>query len=336
MPANELPHNAKDIHVLAPKRPESNSEVRSIFISDIHLGSRYARAEPLLQFLRRYSPDHLFLVGDFIDGWSLARKWHWPPIYNILIRHLLVMVEHGTQIFYTPGNHDDFLRKFYFDQSLVQIHDEFIHECADGRRLVVLHGDQFDDVEQSNRWLSKIGSIGYDGMLFFDRKLNDNLARISDRRLPISRFVKQSVKKVVQHVSGFEGKVVAHAKLRDCDGAICGHIHVPKHTRLGDITYVNLGDWLENCTALVEYADGSLELLDLEAELLSRDVLRNARSIARDSAAMQPAGTAKGQLAETTPWPIFVRQNDKRGRVPAGEKEPLLATRLAKPNPDFA
>lgn len=235
--------------MLAPKRPESDSAVRSIFISDVHLGSRFARAEPLLRFLSRYSPDHLFLAGDFIDGWSLARRWYWPPIYDKLIRHMLSMTEKGTQIFYTPGNHDDFLRKFSIDQALVKINDEFIHECADGRRLVVLHGDQFDDVEQSNRWLSKIGSIGYDGMLFFDRKLNDGLARISDRRLPISRFVKQSVKKVVQYVSGFENKVAAHAKTRRCDGIICGHIHVPKHTQLGDVTYINLGDWLENCTA---------------------------------------------------------------------------------------
>ena len=297
MPVQALPHNAKDERVLAPQRLEADSEVRSVFISDVHLGSRYSRAEPLLRFLERYNPDHLFLVGDFIDGWCLARKWYWPRAYDAVIRRLLAMANNGTQIFYTPGNHDDFLRKFHFDQPLVQIQDEFIHECADGRRLVILHGDQFDDVEKGSRWLSQIGAVSYDGMLFFDRRLNDTLGKFTERRISISKFLKQSVKKVVQFISGFERRVAEHARLRGCDGAVCGHIHVPKHTTLGDVLYVNLGDWMENCTALVEYADGRLELLDLEAELVTNYERQRARSSYQGDEAYGLSGASAGPAA---------------------------------------
>lgn len=297
MPVTVLSQNAKEQRVLAPKRSQSDSEIRSIFVSDVHLGSRYARAEALLRFLDRYNPDHLFLVGDFIDGWCLARSWYWPPAYDAVIRRLLAMSKNGTQVFYTPGNHDDFLRKFHFDQPLVQIQDEFIHECADGRRLVILHGDQFDDVEKSNRWLSKIGSVAYDGLLFFDRRLNDTLAKFTDRRIPVSKFLKQSVKKIVQFVSGFERRVADHARLRGCEGAVCGHIHVPKHTMLGDVLYINLGDWVENCTALVEYADGRLELMDLEAELLSTEGRRRARALVEEHSQFAPLNTGSAGSA---------------------------------------
>lgn len=296
-PATSLLHDAKDNRVLAPNRFQSDSEIRSIFISDVHLGCRFSRAEPLLRFLDKYNPDHLFLVGDFIDGWCLARKWYWPPAYDAVVRRLLAMANNGTQIFYTPGNHDEFLRKFHFDQPLVQIQDEFIHECADGRRLVILHGDQFDDVEKSSRWLSKFGAVLYDGMLCFDRRLNDTLAKFCDVRIPVSRFLKQSVKKVVQFVSGFEGRVAAHVRERGCDGAVCGHIHVPKHKMLGDVLYVNLGDWMENCTALVEYADGRLELLNLEAELLTREARQHARALVQRHCELAPVNAVSGVVS---------------------------------------
>jgi UDP-2,3-diacylglucosamine pyrophosphatase LpxH len=242
-----------------------------VFISDVHLGNRFARAESLLSFLNRCEPDHLFLVGDFIDGWCLSRKWHWPKVYDAVIRRLLALAKNGTQIVYTPGNHDDFLRNFQFDQTVVRIEDEFIHRCADGRQLLVLHGDQFDNVERSNRWLSKIGSVAYEILLFFDRGINGVLGKFTSIRFPISRLLKQSVKRIVQWISGFESKVAERAKSRGCDGAVCGHIHVAKQIDLQGIHYINLGDWIENCTAMVEYTDGRLELLDLKGQLETGD-----------------------------------------------------------------
>ena len=256
--------------MLAPNRKSSAEQIRSVFISDTHLGSRFSRAAPLLQFLRRQQPEFLYLVGDFIDGWALQRRWYWPPVYTEILKRLETLGETGTCIRYTPGNHDAFLRTFRVDHPLVEIQDEFVHRCVDGRRLLVLHGDQFDEVETHGRWLSKIGSVGYDVMLAADRSLNGALRRLGAPPIPISRFIKQSVKRIVQFLSGLEKRAVAHAAESECSGVICGHIHVPKVAQFDDSLYINLGDWIENCTALVEYGDGRLELLDLEPELIRR------------------------------------------------------------------
>lgn len=249
----------------------SPTNIRSIFISDVHLGSRFARADAVCRFLQRHQPQYLYLVGDFVDARCLEKRWHWPPSYDVLFRKLYWLASKGTQIAYTPGNHDDFLRHCTPGLEPVIVQDEFIHQCADGRRLIIMHGDQFDEVESSGRWLSQIGSYLYDLILWNDRVLNDALLRIGLPRIPISKFLKQTVKKVVQYVSNFEARVAAHAIANDCDGIVCGHIHVPKMTLLEKVLYINLGDWIENCTALVEYDDGSLELLDYTDQLAVND-----------------------------------------------------------------
>ncbi len=238
------------------------STVRSIFISDLHLGSRYSKATEMLNFLQCHRPENFYLVGDIIDAWALRRRWYWPPAYDALLNYIALLVDGGTELFYTPGNHDNFLRRFQVDQPPVRIQDQFVHRCADGRRMVILHGDQFDKVEGGAQWLSIIGSVSYDALLFTDRGINRLLQSFGFSPWRISGTVKQTVKLAVQFVSRFEDQLVSHARKENCDGIICGHIHVPRYRMLEEILYVNLGDWIENSTALVEYTNGRLELLD--------------------------------------------------------------------------
>ncbi len=254
-----------------PNPPDHASEqiVRSIFISDLHLGSRFSRSDDLLVFLNRYRPTHLYLVGDFIDAWALQRQWHWPDRYHQLIVRVIELAENGTTVFYTPGNHDDYLRERLRQIDSVTLEDEFVHTGADGRRMLVIHGDQFDDVETKARWLSKVGSAFYDAMLLGDRVIGIGLRSVGLRPRPISHRVKRLVKKVVQRISGFEKRLVHHAGQRDCQIAICGHLHRPQDRMLGATRYINLGDWVENASALLEHSDGRLELIQLNhSELL--------------------------------------------------------------------
>jgi len=238
--------------------------IRSLFVSDLHLGSRHARPEVVLRLLKEFQPAQLYLVGDIIDGRSLQRRWHWPSECAEVLDQLDLMVETGTELFYTPGNHDAYLRNHLTSNPPVQVQDQFVHLCADGRRLLIMHGDQFDDVEEKAQWLSRIGSVGYDVLITVDRTINLGWKYVSLKPLRISRFAKQTTKKWVQWASGFEARVVAHARAHGCDGIVCGHIHVPRIRQFGDILYVNLGDWVENATALIEYDGGELELVNLD------------------------------------------------------------------------
>lgn len=235
--------------------------VRSLFISDLHLGSRFAQAEAFLTFLEAYQPEYLYIVGDFVDGWSLQRSWRWSPVNTRIVQHLLAWAWAGVTIRYAPGNHDEFLRSFFRDFIWFEVADEFIHESADGRRFVVIHGDQFDDVEANAAWLSKLGSLGYDLLLAVDRFLNDIRRWLGWRRWRLSGGVKVRIKRVVTFLSGFEERLLEHARLKDCQGVICGHIHTPATATRGAIAYCNTGDWVENCSALLEFDDGELRLV---------------------------------------------------------------------------
>ena len=251
---------------------EQDHDVRSIFVSDLHLGSRFAQAELLLEFLQRHQPAYLYLVGDIVDGWCLRRRWRWPETYNRLLDRLIELANQGTTIRLTPGNHDEFLRRFLMNNQLVSIHNEFIHELADGRRFAVLHGDLYDTIEQEAKWLSMVGGFGYETILRANHWTNHCLKRFGCQPRRFSLWVKERVKRAVQFVSDFEARVTEHAREIDCDGVICGHIHVPclrAHERRADESltrdtmYINLGDWVENSTALVEYGSGRLELMDV-------------------------------------------------------------------------
>jgi UDP-2,3-diacylglucosamine pyrophosphatase LpxH len=242
--------------------PSRSRYVRSIFVSDVHLGSKHAQAEAFLSFLNDYDSDYVYLVGDFIDGWRLRRVWHWAPVYNQIIGRLLEVSRRGGRVFYTPGNHDAFLRDFASDWQPIAIADEFVHETADGRRFLVTHGDLFDTVEICARWLSVVGAVAYNALLSLNRMANLLRSPRPSRAYAFSSRVKQSVKRVVRHVSHFEERLQERARAVNCDGIICGHIHTPALRKRDGITYCNTGDWVENCTALVEHPNGTLELLE--------------------------------------------------------------------------
>lgn len=241
-------------------RARAAMTIRTIFVSDVHLGCRHANSEALLTFLRGKRPRFLYLVGDFIDGWKLKRNWYWNSAHSELIRRVVEMSRAGVKVFYAPGNHDEFLRSFTLDLGGIAIADEFIHAGADGRRYLVTHGDRFDSFEQRMRWLSKIGDVGYEILLRVNRWTNQFRRRLGRESLPLSLWVKRRVKAFTCFVCDFEKLISQHAQSKGCDGIICGHVHTPAIADRGGVTYCNTGDWVESCSALVEYEDGRLEL----------------------------------------------------------------------------
>lgn len=235
--------------------------VRSIFVSDLHLGCRYAQIDPLLEFLKEHQPKFLYLVGDIVDGWRLKRRWYWPRTYNRFVKRIIKLVKKGTRVYYNPGNHDDFLRDFVDNIGGVEIVDEVIHHTADGRKLLVMHGDQFDTAVRNARWLSMLGDVGYDFLLVVNRHYNSVTRKLGFRYWSLSAAIKRQVKRATSFIGDFENIITRYAKSKGCVGVICGHIHTPIVAERNGIAYYNTGDWVESCTALVEYSDGRMELL---------------------------------------------------------------------------
>lgn len=245
---------------------QARRRVRSIFLSDIHLGCKYSRAGELLALLDRHEPEYLYLVGDIIDGWRLKRRWHWAPEYSRLLQRIMELAASGTQICYAPGNHDAFLRPFASDFGFLTVADEFLHTTADGRQFLVLHGDQFDNVEIRAQWLSVLGSVAYDTLLFVASGISKVQKLLGIAPSDLAGFVKRRVKQAVRFVSNFEERLARHARESACDGVICGHVHTPTATQLNGVQYLNTGDWVENRSSLIEYSDGCLEILHLPAD----------------------------------------------------------------------
>ena len=235
---------------------------RTIFISDVHLGTRGCKAEALASFLAQNTCETLFLVGDIVDAWRLKRRWFWPEAHTRVMQEILRKVDGGIRVVYIPGNHDEVFRD-YCGRSVagIEIAREAVHETADGRKLLVVHGDQFDGVIACARWLAHLGDSAYTFVL----QLNEVWSAI--RRslgLPywsLSAFLKQKVKNAVEYVCRFQEAVAHETRSRGFDGVVCGHIHHASIERVGGILYVNDGDWVESCTALVEDGSGTLEIL---------------------------------------------------------------------------
>lgn len=230
-------------------------------MSDVHLGCRHAHVQEFLEFLQRHRPDQLYIVGDFIDGWKLRRSLAWQPVFNDILSRLYELYEDGTSLFYTPGNHDAFLRQFTWNFGFIRVADEFIYQAGDGRRFLVTHGDKFDRVECGAAWMSLAASIGYDALLSVNSLVNRWRGGAKSREYSFSAGIKRKVKQLVRYISDFERRLADHSRERGCDGVICGHIHTPAVSHLGGQAYINTGDWVENCTAFVEYDDGGLELI---------------------------------------------------------------------------
>jgi UDP-2,3-diacylglucosamine pyrophosphatase LpxH len=235
---------------------------RTLFLSDVHLGSKPAKAEFLIDFLRHHDADTIYLVGDIVDGWRLRRSWHWPQAHNDVVQKLLRKARKGTRIIYVAGNHDEFLRDFqgvHFGGIVVT--DRAMHETADGRRYLVIHGDQFDSIVHNLRWLAYLGDIAYDMAISINRVVT-RLRRLAG--LPywsFSSWAKVRVKKAVNFISAFRDVLSEEARRCEADGVICGHIHHAEISDMRGIHYINTGDWVESCTAAAEHFDGRFEIL---------------------------------------------------------------------------
>ncbi|HEU6443277.1 MAG TPA: UDP-2,3-diacylglucosamine diphosphatase [Microvirga sp.] len=236
--------------------------VRTLFLSDLHLGTKGCQAEALLDFLRRYDAETIYLVGDIVDGWKLKSGWYWPQSHNDVVQKLLRKVRKGSSLVYVPGNHDEFLRD-YVGVSLggIALAEHAIHETANGKRYLVIHGDQFDLVVRHARWLALLGDGAYTAALFVNTYLNIVRRKLGLTYWSLSAWAKLRVKNAVNFISRFEELLAAEARRQEVDGVICGHIHhAAMHEDFG-VSYVNTGDWVESCTVVVEHWDGSLELI---------------------------------------------------------------------------
>jgi UDP-2,3-diacylglucosamine pyrophosphatase LpxH len=242
---------------------------RTIWISDIHLGTRGCQAERLLHFLRNTESETLFLVGDIIDFWAMKRSWYWPETHNTVLQKILRKARHGTRVIYLEGNHDP-VRKmldFFLDNPFssfgnIHILKEAVHKTADGRRFLVLHGDRFDALIRCAPLLVHLGDKGYDLLVRLNRVLHVCLSGIGvQSEWSLSKTVKSSVKSVLAYIESFELQIAREVRARGLDGAICGHIHKPAIKTLDSSVYHNDGDWVESCTALVEHPDGRMELV---------------------------------------------------------------------------
>ncbi len=250
----------------ANDEPPSNEPVlrfRSIWISDLHLGTRGCQAEQILDFLRHTESDLLYLVGDVVDGWQLKKHWYWPQKHNDVIQKILRRARKGTQVFFLPGNHDEAARDFCgLSFGGVQVLDSVIHMTADGKRLFVLHGDAFDAVINYAKWLAKLGDAAYTFALAVNAALNRIRRKLGFSYWSLSSYLKYKVKNAVEYIGAYENVVADEARRRRVDGVICGHIHHAEMRPIGAIRYCNCGDWVESCTALVEDQTGALMIID--------------------------------------------------------------------------
>ncbi|NWG74898.1 MAG: UDP-2,3-diacylglucosamine diphosphatase [Rubrivivax sp.] len=250
--------------------------VRTVWISDLHLGTPGCQASRLLDFLRTVECETLYLVGDIVDGWQLRRQWYWPQAHNDVVQKLLRKARKGTRVIFVPGNHDEFARR-YVEHNFggIEVVDDWIHETADGRRLWITHGDLFDGVVQCARWLAYVGDWAYETVLKLNRHVNSLRARMGLPYWSLSRYLKFKVKRAVSYVSDFETAVAHEARRRGAHGVVCGHIHHAELREIDGILYANDGDWVESLTALVEHDDGRLEIVDwtrFEARALAAPV----------------------------------------------------------------
>ena len=235
---------------------------RTIWISDTHLGWRASEAGHLLDFLKKHDAEQWYLVGDMVDGWMLRRYWHWPQTHNDVVQKLLRKVRKGARVDYIPGNHDSFLSDFVGLQfGGVSVLRDAIHTAADGRKFLVLHGDEFDSVVHYAPWLAFLGNNGYDAMILIGRQFNRLRRLFGQPDWSLSAYVKHRVKNIVKFVTDYEHALAREAQKRGADGVICGHIHKAEIRDFEGMTYCNTGDWVESCTALVEHFDGKLEII---------------------------------------------------------------------------
>jgi len=235
---------------------------RALFLSDVHLGTRGCQAERLLDFLRWHEADTVYLVGDIVDGWALRSNWYWPQSHNDVVQKLLRQARKGTRIVYVPGNHDEFLRGYYGTHfGGIDVVEHALHEGADGRRYLVIHGDIFDLVVTQARWLALAGDKAYEFAITVNLVFNAIRRRLGFPYWSLSQWAKLKVKNAVNYIGSFERTLALEAARHHADGVVCGHIHhAVMHDDFG-LRYVNCGDWVESCSAVAEHHDGRFEII---------------------------------------------------------------------------
>ena len=255
---------------------------RSIFVSDVHLGTKDSQADRLNNFLKHNSCDTLYLVGDIIDAWRIQQnKWRWKQSHTNVVRRVLGHAKRGTRVVYIAGNHDEFLRPmipYGFSFGLVEIHNQIEHIGADGRHYLVTHGDLFDGITRLAPWLAFLGDKAYDVILSLNSKFNWIRHKMGFGYWSLSQFLKHRVKKAVDFIFKFEENLANYCKKRGFDGVICGHIHHAEIKEINGVMYMNDGDWVESCTALVEHWDGRWEIITWTKEKDNVDTDTNSGS----------------------------------------------------------
>ncbi len=244
---------------------------RTLFLSDVHLGTRGCQADLLLDFLKYNEADTVFLVGDIIDGWRLKSGWYWPQSHNDVVQKLLRQVRKGVKMYFVPGNHDEFARDFtgiFFGG--VEVLEHAFHTTADGKRLLIIHGDQFDVVVKHARWLAFLGDWAYDFALWANLWLNKIRRSLGFSYWSLSAWAKLKVKNAVSFIGAFEEALTDAARRHHADGVVCGHIHHAAIRDMDGIMYVNTGDFVESCTAVAEHQDGRLEILRWQSTAAER------------------------------------------------------------------
>ncbi len=239
-------------------------KVKTIFVSDVHLGTRFSQAEKLIDFLKEYESENLFLVGDIIDGWSIKRKFTWPQTHSDVIQKILRKARKGTNVYFITGNHDEFLRPFVplILGDKLNISNEFEYNALNGKKYYITHGDFFDSITMTKKWLAILGDYGYDFLLYINHILNKirKLFKINSQ-WSLSKYVKDNVKSSVSFINDFEKVLTEHAHHKGYDGIICGHIHKAEQRVIDNIEYKNCGDWVESCTAIIEDYDGKFKII---------------------------------------------------------------------------
>lgn len=244
---------------------------RSVFLSDVHLGTRGARADMLLEFLREIRCEKLYLVGDVVDGWRLRKSWYWHPQFDEVMQAVLDLSNRGVEVTYIPGNHDEMFRDWlHLQVGQVRLRREAVHVGADGRRFLVIHGDEFDGVIRHAKVLAYLGDWAYDAALVLNRWFNVARRKLGYPYWSLSAWLKRQAKEAVKAIDRFEVALANEAKRRGLDGVICGHIHHAEMRHVHGVLYMNDGDWVESCTALIEHPDGRFELLDWPARQRAR------------------------------------------------------------------
>jgi len=261
---------------------DGTRKFRTLFISDVHLGTRGCQADRLLDFIRLVDADTIYLVGDIVDGWALRSTWYWPQAHNNVVQKFLRKARKGARIIYIPGNHDEFLRDYYGTHfGGIEVAESVIHTAADGRRYLVTHGDLFDIVIKHARWLAYLGDKAYDAAIAANTIFNKVRRGLGLRYWSLSQWAKYKVKNAVNFIGEFEKTLAAEASRHGLDGVICGHIHhAAAHDKFG-FTYINCGDWVESCTAVGETFDGRFEIInwaDLEPQVETQPLMMDAEA----------------------------------------------------------